>query len=141
MIGPLTTAELEGYLDEALPAAQMAEIETALRKDAELVARIAQVSGQRDTGVHSLGDFWRRGRISCPTREQIGSYLLGALPDEVARYITFHLQTIGCRYCEANLADLKGRQAESQVASAGRRRRYFQSSAGYLKSARWGCKP
>lgn len=136
MSSPLNRAELEGYLDEALPAARMTEIEAALRRDTQLVARVAQLSAQRDAGVHSLGDFWRRGRISCPTREQIGSFLLGALPDDVASYITFHLQTVGCRYCEANLADLKSRQAESQADTEGRRRRYFQSSAGYLKADR-----
>ena len=135
MAHPLTTAELEGYLDEALPAERMVEIETALRQDAELIASVARLSAQRDAGVHSLGDFWRRGRISCPTREQIGSFLLGALPDDVAAYITFHLRTVGCRYCEANMADLKSQQAESQVHTEGRRRRYFQSSAGYLKGS------
>jgi hypothetical protein len=129
----MTTAELEGYLDEALPAVRMAEIETLLRHDAQLVARVADLSAQRDAGVHSLGSFWRRGRISCPTRAQIGSFLLGALPDDSAKYITFHLEIVGCRYCAANMADLQRRQAESEVETEGRRRRYFQSSAGYLR--------
>ena len=99
----------------------------------DLVARLSELIKRRDAGVHSLGDFWRRGRLSCPSRQQLGSYLLGALRDEVAGYITFHLQTVGCRYCEANLADLKARQAESQTEVESRRRRYCNSSAGYLR--------
>ena len=44
-----------------------------------------------------------------------------------------HLDVVGCRYCQANLADLENQQAEHDTASQTRRRRYFQSSAGYLK--------
>jgi hypothetical protein len=50
--------------------------------------------------------------------------------------VTFHLETVGCRYCEANLEDLKLRQQESSDAADRRRQRYFQSSAGYLRRQR-----
>ncbi|OHB76571.1 MAG: hypothetical protein A2W31_03395 [Planctomycetes bacterium RBG_16_64_10] len=133
MTKQFTVADLEGYLDETLPAATMAAIEAALRANAALVARLTTLIARRDAGIHSVGDCWRRGRLSCPSRQQLGSHLLRALPDEVAHFITFHLQTVGCRYCAANLADLKAQQAESPVDRDGRRRRYFQSSAGYLK--------
>ena len=73
----------------------MVEIETALRQDAELVTCVARLSAQRDAGVHSLGDFWRRGRISCPTREQIGSFLLGALPDDQIAAVLTYLRNFG----------------------------------------------
>jgi len=129
-------ADLEAYLDEALPSATMAEIESALRRKAELVARLSSLIARRDAGIHSLGAFWRRGRLSCPSRQQLGSYVLQALRDDVASYITFHLQIVGCRYCEANLADLKAQQAESRAEVEGRRHRYFQSSAGYLGRAK-----
>ena len=76
--------------------------------------------------------IWRRNRISCPTREQLGSYLLGVLDDEQMDYIRFHLETVGCRLCHANLKDLERRQAESNESVVVRRRKYFDSSAGYL---------
>jgi hypothetical protein len=128
-----TTAELEAYLDEALPVEQMTAIERALRGDAELVKRLAQINGRRDAGVHSLGEIWRRQRLTCPSREQLGSHLLGVLSDEHSDYIQFHIDTVGCRFCAANLADLQAQQAEAAEQVARRRRKYFQSSAGYLR--------
>ena len=69
-------SDLEAYVDEALPADQMARVELALRKNPELVRRMSTIHARRDAGVHSLGEIWRRHRLSCPSREQLGSYLL-----------------------------------------------------------------
>ena len=74
-----TQAELEAYLDEDLPAAQMAEIESVLRADPSLAEMLVKLNERRDAGAHSLGAIWRRNRISCPTREQLGSFLLETL--------------------------------------------------------------
>jgi anti-sigma factor RsiW len=126
-------SDLEAYLDEALPAEEMARIEKALRGDSELARKLAQVIARRDAGVHSLGNIWRRHRLTCLGRQQLGSYLLGVLPDEEADYIRFHLGTIGCRYCRANLEDLERQQSEAREMVETRRRKYFQSSAGYLR--------
>ena len=126
-------SDLEAYLDEALPPEEMARIEKALRKDKELVRQLTAIHRRRNSGVHSLGEIWRRGRLSCLTREQLGSLLLGALPEEAADYVTFHLEVVGCRYCQANFSDLQHRQAERQETVQKRRRKYFQSSAGYLR--------
>ena len=46
-------------------------------------------------------------------------------------YISSH--AAGCRYCQANLADLEKREAESPAAVETRRQRYFQSSVGHLR--------
>jgi hypothetical protein len=131
---PLTDSDLELYLDEALPAEEMVRIEQALRTDRHLAERLATINARRDGGVHSLGEIWRRHRLSCPTRQQLGSYLLSAVSRDWDNYIVFHLEAVGCRYCQANLADLKRQQAESSEAVQTRRRKYFQSSAGYLRS-------
>jgi hypothetical protein len=82
--------------------------------------------------VHSLGEVWRRHRVSCPTRDRLGSYLLKALDSDAQAYISFHIETVGCRFCRANLEDLRQRQ-EDNSESVKRKRRYFESSAGYLK--------
>ncbi|MBN2215908.1 MAG: hypothetical protein JW719_00895 [Pirellulales bacterium] len=124
--------ELEAYLDEALPPDEMARIEHALRRHPECVEQLAAINARRDAGIHTLGEIWRRHRLSCPTRGELGSYLLGALPDEMADYVAFHVGALGCRWCQASLNDLRQKEAESPEAVETRRRKYFQSSAGYL---------
>lgn len=133
MAVPIRQADLEAYLDEALPADQMARVELALRNDEDLLAQLQAINSRRDGGVHNLGEIWRRHRLSCPSRQHLGNYLLGALADEEESYIVFHLETIGCRYCRASLTDLQKQQAEAQADVQHRRRKYFQSSAGLLK--------
>jgi hypothetical protein len=133
MSGRLRQSDLEAYLDEALPPEEMARVELALRKDRELVRRLAAIHARRDAGVHTLGEIWRRHRLTCPTRDQLGNHLLGAMPREAADYVDFHLRVIGCRWCLASLTDLQRQQAETQEATQVRRRKFFQSSAGYLR--------
>jgi hypothetical protein len=129
-------ADLQAYLDEALPADRMAVIEQALRDDDDLRQQLAGILTRRDAGVHSVGEIWRRQRLSCPSREEIGSYLLGVLDDGHAGYIKFHLETIGCRLCEANREDLQRQQAESAETASSRRNKIFHSTAGQLKTQR-----
>jgi hypothetical protein len=133
MARDFTLAELEAFLDEALSPEEMAEIERTLRSQPDLLRQLASINSRRDAGVHTLGEIWRRHRSSCPTREQLGSYLLHALEKESSDYIAFHLDKVGCRYCRANLDDMKRRQDEADETITRRRTRYFQSSAGYLR--------
>ena len=126
-----TEAELAAFLEEALPAGRCSELEHRLRTDAELRKRLIEVRGRETAGLHTIGAIWRRGRLSCPTRSELGQYLLGTLEKDPHEYIQFHIDEIGCRFCQANLADLQAAsQADDQPAK--RRRRYFQTSAGYL---------
>lgn len=133
---PFTDAELEAYLEESLPAPQMAAIEAALRSDAALTQHVAELIAQRDAGVHSLGAIWRRERLSCPTREELGSFILGVLEPGLADYIRFHLDEIGCRWCLANHEDLQRQQAGTTPQDRLRRQKYFQSTAGHLDRSR-----
>ncbi|MBN2021414.1 MAG: hypothetical protein JW809_01350 [Pirellulales bacterium] len=132
MTKPLSQTEFEGYLDEALPPDEMARIEHALRRHPEYVEQLAAINARRGAGMHTLGEIWRSHRLSCPTREQLGSALLGALSDTEAAYVAFHVEVVGCRLCRANMIDLARRQSEAPDAAQSRRRKYFQSSAGYL---------
>lgn len=131
-MSPISTAELEAYLDEALPAEEMARIEKALRSDPALSAELAAVVARRDAGILSIGAIWRRHRLSCPTRQEWASYLLGTLPEDAAEYFRFHLETVGCRYCQANLTDLERQHRQADTGALARRRKYFQSSVGRL---------
>ena len=126
-----TDAELLGYLDEQLPVERMVIIEQELRKSTALRDRAASVLRNRDDG-HSVSEIWRRERLSCPTRHQLGSYLLGVLDPMLTDYIEFHLRSVGCRYCLANVADLEHAGRTHQESQA-RRQRIFQSSAGYVR--------
>lgn len=126
-------SDLEAYLDEALPVGEAAEIEEAARADEALSRRLVMINSRRDAGVHSLGEIWRRNRLSCPPRDDLGSFLLGTLAEGHANYITFHLESVGCRYCQANLDDLRESQSQADGILEKRRRRYFQSSAGLLR--------
>jgi anti-sigma factor RsiW len=128
-----TDTELEAYLDEALPADLTALVESAIRGDMELQRRLRDLIARRDAGLYSLGGIWRRHRITCLSRERLGSYLLGVLPDAEARYAAVHLAKVGCPYCQANLADLQAQQETSSADTARRRQRYIESSAGRLK--------
>lgn len=132
----ISPADLEAYLDEALPAEQMVQIEQLLRQDPSLAKRAGLIHSRRDAGLHSLGEIWRQARLTCPTRDQWGAFLLGVAPAETADYLRFHLDTLGCRYCQANVADLQGQQSEQNESRAQRRRKYFASSAGYLRGAK-----
>ena len=126
-----TNQELAAWLDERLPVERMSQLEQNLREDESLRIRVTQLIRHRDQGGHGVGEIWYRARLSCPGRSELAGYVLGTLSPEVAAYLEFHLMTIGCRLCQANLQDLEEHAANSKQ-SITRRRRIFESSAGYL---------
>ena len=132
----ISREQLHAYLDDALSDAETAKVEQALRNSEPLRRALRQVMQERDRGEHSLGAVWRRERLTCPTREQLGSYLLQVLEDGQQDYIAFHLRVIECPYCVANLGDMQALQQEPPPQARERRRRFFQSSAGYLHVGR-----
>jgi len=124
---------LAAYLDDALSEVETAQVEQALRQNETLRRQLGGLLQERDRGEHSVGAIWRRRRLSCPNREQLGSYLLSVLEPPQQNYIEFHLRTIGCPFCQANVADLQMQQRESEPQIQERRKRVFDSSAGLLK--------
>lgn len=129
----ISDTDLANFADEALNAEEMVRVEMALRASASLRKRLEGIRQARDRGWHSVGAIWRGHRLSCPTRSQLGSYLLDALDPQWQVYIRFHTEMVGCRMCLANLADLKAKQEEQAPASIERRRRMFQSSVHHLR--------
>ena len=132
-------ATLRAYLADELPAGTLARVERALRDSAELRARLEEVRQDRgEAGLHSLGAIWRRNRLTCPTRQQLGSLLLDVLDPELADYLRFHIEVVACPFCQANLADLEGK-AEAHTADAqSRRQQILQSSRHLLGGGRSG---
>jgi Putative zinc-finger len=131
-----TREQLHAYLDDALTESDMARVEQALRQSEALRQALRQAMQERDRCEHSLGAIWRRERLTCPTREDLSSYLFQVHDEARQDYIDFHLQTVGCPYCVANLADLRARQKETEGQTKERRKRFFASSAGYLQVGR-----
>ena len=138
---PIDDMILRDYLADALSPEESARVEKALRDSAELRGQLEEVHQNRADGqLHTLGAIWLRSRLTCPTRQQLGSFLLDALDPELASYLTFHLDVVECPFCQANLADLK---AQSQTAASGhasktRQHRILQSSQHLLGEDKQG---
>jgi hypothetical protein len=138
MSSPIDLNMLRSYLAEDLSAEDMARVEKALRSSSELRAQLEDARSNRsDAGLHTLGAIWRRGRLTCPSREQLGTYLLDALDSDLAAYITFHVDVVECPICQANLADLRGKASKATVSSqSSRHKRIFDSSIQLLPGDR-----
>jgi len=76
-----------------------------------------------------LTDVWEYHRFSCPKRSTIGGYLLQTLDDDWQRYVDFHLNALGCRFCRANLEDLQSETLEHQQQLHAR---IMESTVGFL---------
>jgi len=78
-----------------------------------------------------MTDVWKLQRFSCPKRSTIGAYVLGTLDSKWRQYVDFHINTIGCRFCMANLHDIQEQSAQKQ--SRRFQARIMESTAGFLK--------
>ncbi len=138
---PIDDVMLRDYLADALAPEESARVEKALRDSAELRAQLEDVRQNRADGhLHTLGAIWHRSRLTCPSRQQLGSFLLDALDPELASYLTFHLEVVECPFCQANLDDLKvqSQTAASAHASKNRQHRILQSSQHLLNEDKRG---
>lgn len=126
--------QLRAYSDELLDVATATALEQQLRADESLRARLQLLLAERDQGGHSIGEIWRREAISCPQRFVLVGYLAGQLGDGLHRYVEFHLQTIGCRRCAANVEFLQTSPVLSDE-DAARIRRIAATSLGAHRQA------
>jgi len=126
-----TDQELGAYLDEGMSPEAMLRIEEWIREDPTVRERIISCLGARGVDDCSVGEIWRKNRLSCPSRTELGIYLLGGAEERDGQYIRFHIATVGCRICQANLEDL--RFSEPNVGPrATRQQKFFQSSVGRI---------
>jgi RNA polymerase sigma factor (sigma-70 family) len=77
-----------------------------------------------------LSEVWEDTRPTCPKRSTIGRSLLGTLEREWKAYIDFHINKLGCRFCKANLEDLK---KQTQTEPDQLRFKVLQSTIGFFK--------
>lgn len=130
--GTFSDHELAAFLDEALEPGRSSEVERAVRTDPALRDRLGTIRDRENAGLHTIGAIWRRARLSCPRRSELAQFLLGTADPEPAAYVRHHLEQVGCRFCQANLEDLKAAAADDGRPPR-RRRRFFETSAGYLR--------
>ena len=76
-----------------------------------------------------LTRVWEKIRPTCPKRSTIGRLVLGTLESPWREHVEFHLDQLGCRFCLANLEDLK---RETAAEAAPVREKIFQSTVGFL---------
>ena len=126
-------ADLEAYLDEALPPDEMGQVEELLRNNPELGERLIAIHGRRDAGVHTLGEIWRRHRLTCHSREQLTLYLDKKLGKEESQYVRFHLEEIHCRLCVASFDDIRISREDDTDDSISRHQRILDRSSHYLR--------
>lgn len=78
----------------------------------------------------TIARVWRQRRLSCLKRGTIGSYLLGVLEEPWLSYTQFHLESVRCLMCRANLDDLSAESARTSRPELAEQ--LFQSSVGFL---------
>jgi RNA polymerase sigma factor (sigma-70 family) len=100
-----------------------ARVEARLGMDAASI----EVPGCADS---ILTQIWEEQRLSCPKRSTVGGYLLKTLEKPWQDYVEFHIHRLGCRFCLANLDDLK---SETKQAPRQLRDRVMQSTVGFFK--------
>lgn len=83
---------------------------------------------ETDAADSILTRAWETLRPTCPKRSTLGRYLLRTLEPPWQEHVGFHLERLGCRFCQANLDDLRREPHEPTPLPA----RVFQSTVGFL---------
>ena len=99
---------------------------------AEVAASLDGLTEDSETPM-DVQVLWTERRVSCPSRHWIARWLDGALAPEVARFMAFHVDELGCEWCEANRDDLMRAKEEGRDAHLDAVR---GSSIQYLRSRR-----
>jgi len=128
--------ELLAYLEDSLPTEISANLEKLLRAPNQIAIqnRLQNLIDSRDAGTHTIGEIWKRHHVSCPSREDLGRYILQAMSDAESKFIQLHIEVTRCEVCQSNLDDLlQATNQSNQAATISRRTKYFQSSVGRIK--------
>jgi len=102
----------EGSGKEAAEALGLTAVQVSRIKHAALNAVARRVREFTPAEDLSLRTLWEENLFSCLKRSVLGSYELDLLPADLAEYVRFHLERIGCPYCRANLEDMRRETAQ-----------------------------
>lgn len=86
-------------------------------------------SAESSRELPGLREIWEAHRPSCPKRTTLGKYTLGILEPEWDDFVRYHLDTLGCTFCQANLVELRQDEADEGTST---RQQLFQSTVGFL---------
>lgn len=112
---------------------RLREILAVRDEHGEVLPQLAAALGDDSTTPSiDVGAVWRAGRASCPARHWLARALAGTLDPEPSAYVRFHVEEIGCEWCQANQDDLA--RAEGEGALAPLLERVEASTATYLRS-------
>ena len=111
-----TLEQIRQHVGAGLNAAQRKALEQFRWEDAEAADSL-------------LTRVWEKIRPTCPKRSTIGRMVLGTLESPWREHVEFHLSELGCRFCNANLEDLKRETAAEPTPV---REKIFQSTVGFL---------
>lgn len=91
--------------------------------------RLGGWTGDGDAAADSiLTRAWETLRPTCPKRSTLGRYVLQTLEPPWREHVRFHVERLGCRFCQANVDDLRREPEEHRPL----RERVFQSTVGFL---------
>ena len=134
-----------GWKGKDAAAAALTSEPTVTRIRAEAIERLARLARRHPRSDPSLAIFegdedpsgllsqvWRENMLSCLKRSTLGAYSLGVLEPDWKDYATFHLETVRCEVCAANLDDIRAGEASSRQV----RDRLFASSIGFLRKGK-----
>jgi RNA polymerase sigma factor (sigma-70 family) len=85
---------------------------------------------QAEPADSALTEVWEENRFTCPKRSTIGRFLLSTLEEPWKEYVDFHVNRLGCRFCRANVEDLrKANEAEKTKVQ----QKLFESTIGFFR--------
>jgi len=76
-----------------------------------------------------LTEIWESQRLSCPRRNTIAAFLAETLDAKWFDYIDFHITTIGCHFCRAELKDMMDSKTSERQ---GLQTRILASTVGFF---------
>jgi RNA polymerase sigma factor (sigma-70 family) len=75
--------------------------------------------------------IWEDRRPTCPKRSTIGRFELKTLDSPWKEYVDFHLNRLGCHFCQANLEDLR---KQSEAPPPDMQQKIMQSTIGFFRA-------
>ena len=70
----------------------------------------------------SISELWFKERISCLDQETLDAWRRGAISGPLADYVAFHVDELGCPFCQADLGQMQVRESAEDSHRLGRSR-------------------
>jgi hypothetical protein len=125
-VAGLVVAVVGGFLLRGSDFPSM--IKTSARCIKRSVKQSVPVEFERRRAKEKIGEILPDLRPGCLKRTTLGKYTLEIFPEGWESFVRFHVEALGCRFCQANLVELN-QQVQSHDP---RNEQLFQSTIGFL---------